>query len=153
MGFLDFLFKKSTRIEHEFFGIMLFQQNKKDPLKSYFECKRHFAPTGKIIEIGIDADVSGPTQKQVDFFKSIEDNYADIAKAVTPLIENELNNWKTGFKIGDFSNEFIAVYLQLPRCENSPVTWEIAFESNHDSNHTFNLTMSGLEAKEILIDG
>ncbi len=49
--------------------------------------------------------------------------------------------------------EFEAVYLRIPRCETNPVIWEISFHSDHDRNHTFSLTMSGFEAKEILIDG
>ncbi|HKC36259.1 MAG TPA: hypothetical protein VKB95_09360 [Chitinophagaceae bacterium] len=153
MGLLDFIFGKPTKLESEFFGTMLFLTFKNEPLKSYFECRRHFRPTDKIIEIGIDADESGPTQKQIDFFKKIEDNYFDVAKAVTPLIEDEFGNWKEGFKIVNFQKEFEAVYLRLPRCEANPVIWEIAFESDHDRNHTFTLTMSDLEAKEILIDG
>ena len=132
---------------------MLFLADKKEPLKSYFECRRHFMPTNKIIEIGIDGDESGPTQKQIDFFKRIEDNYSEVPKAVSPLIEDEFGNWKEGFKIVNFQKEFEAVYLRLPRCETNPNIWEIAFDSDHDRNHTFTLTMSDFEAKEILIDG
>ena len=153
MGLLDFIFGKPTKLENEFFGTMLFLEDKKEPLKSYFECRRHFTPTDKIIEIGIDGDQSGPTQKQIDFFKSIEANYSEVSKAVSPLIEDEFGNWKEGFKIGNFQKEFQAVYLRLPRCETKPVIWEIAFNSEHDRNHTFTLTMSDFEAKEILIDG
>lgn len=153
MGLLDFIFGKPTKLENEFFGTMLFLEDKKDTLKSYFECRRQFIPSNKIIEIGIDGDVSGPTQKQIDFFKSIEDNYSIIAKAISPLIEDEFGNWKEGFKINDFQKEFEPVYLRLPRCENKPIVWEIAFESDHDRNHTFTLTMSDFGAKEILIDG
>lgn len=153
MGLLDFIFRKPTKLENEFFGTMLFLEDKKDTLKSYFECRRQFIPSNKIIEIGIDGDVSGPTQKQIDFFKSIEDNYLIIAKAISPLIEDEFGNWKEGFKINDFQKEFEPVYLRLPKCENKPIVWEIAFESDHDRNHTFTLTMSDFDAKEILIDG
>jgi hypothetical protein len=153
MGILDFIFGKPTKLENEFFGAMLFLENKKEALKSYFECRRHFIPSGKIIEIGIDGDVGGPTQKQIDFFKSIEDNYSIIVKVISPLIEDEFGNWKEGFKINDFQKEFEPVYLRLPRCENKPIVWEIAFESDHDRNHTFTLTMSDFDAKEILIDG
>lgn len=153
MGLLDFIFRKPTKLENEFFGTMLFLEDKKDALKSYYECRRHFIPSGKTIEIGIDGNVNGPTQKQIDFFKSIEDNYSIIAEAITPLIEDEFGNWKEGFKINDFLKEFEPVYLQLPRCENKPIVWEIAFESDHDRNHTFTLTMSDVDAKEVLIDG
>lgn len=153
MGFLNFIFRKPTKRENEFFGTMLFLEDKKDPLKSYYECRRHFTPSDKIIEIGIDGDASAPTQKQIDFFKSVEDKYSEISKAITPLIEGEFGNWKEGFKINDFQKEFEPVYLRLPRCENKPIVWEIAFESDHDRNHTFTLTMSDFEAKEILVDG
>lgn len=153
MGILDFIFGKSTKIENEFFGTMLFLEDKKDTLKSYYECRRHFIPSDKTIEIGIDGDSTGPTQKQIDFFKSIENNYSTIAKSITPLIETEFGNWKEAFKINDFQEEFEPIYLRLPRCENKPIVWEIAFESDHDRNHTFTLTLSDFNAKEILIDG
>ncbi|HEY5748518.1 MAG TPA: hypothetical protein VIU12_20755 [Chryseolinea sp.] len=153
MGFLDFIFGKQTKLENEFFGTMLFLADKKEPLKSYYECRRHFVPTNKIIEIGIDGDASGPTQSQIDFFKSIEHRYSELSEAVKPLIEDEFGNWKEGFRIANFQKEFEAVYLRLPRCESKPVLWEIAFESEHDRDHTFTLTMSDFEAKEILIDG
>lgn len=153
MGLLDFIFGKPTKLENDFFGTMLFLANKKEPHKSYFECRRHFAPTNKIIGIGIDGDESGPTQKQINFFKSIEDNYSEISKAITPLIEDEFRNWKEDFKIVNFQKEFDAVDLRLPRCETKPISWQIAFESDHDRNHTFTLTMSDFDAKEILIDG
>ena len=153
MGLLDFIFGKPNKLENEFFGTMLFLEDKEDSFKSCFECRRHFKPSDQIIEIGIDGGVTGPTQKQIDFFKSIEDNYLTITKGISPLIEDEFGNWKEGFKINDFQKEFEPVYLRLPRCESKPIVWEIAFESYHDRNHTFTLTMSDFDAREILIDG
>jgi hypothetical protein len=153
MGFLDFIFGKTIKVDNEFFGTMVFLEDKKDPLKSYYECRRHFNPSDNIIEIGIDGGASGPTQKQIDFFKSIEDNYSEVSKVIAPLIEDQFANWKEGFKIDNFQKEFEPVYLRLPRCENKPIIWEIAFESDHDRNHTITLTMSDFEAKELLIDG
>ncbi len=153
MGLLDFIFGKPTRIEHEFFGAMLYFEDKKDKHKSYFECNRHFKPSGKMIEIGIDGEAIGPTQKQIDFFQSIEDNYSTVAKALVPLIEEEFGKWNQGFKITDFQKEFEPVYLQLPRCESTPILWEIAFNSDHDRDHTFTITMLDFEAKDVLIDG
>ena len=69
------------------------------------------------------------------------------------MIEDEYGNWIEGFKIKDFRKEFEPVYLRLPRCEHHPIEWEIAFESEHERNHTFTITMFDFEAKEILIDG
>ena len=153
MGLFDLIFGKSIKIENDFFGQMLFLGDKKDPSKSYFECRRHFKPSDKLIEIGIDGAETGPTQIQIDFFKKIEDNYPEITKSIKPLIEDEFGNWQEGFKIKDFNKEFDPVYLRLPRCETKPIIWEIAFNSDHDRNHTFTLTMNDFVAKEILIDG
>lgn len=153
MGLLGFIFRKPTKLENEFFGTMLFLKHKRDSLKSYFECRRHFKPSGQIIEIGIEGDVTGPAQDQIDFFKSIEDNYSIITKAISPLIQDEIRNWKEDFEIKDFYEEFKPVYLSLPRCANNPVIWEIVFESYQDRNHTFSITMSDFDAREIFIDG
>jgi hypothetical protein len=153
MGLLDLIFGKTVKIENHFFGQMLFLGDKKDPGKSYFECRRHFKPSDTIIEIGIDGGETGPTQIQIDFFKSIEDRYKEITDSIRPMIEDEFGNWQEGFRIKDFGQEFEPVYLQLPRCESKVIVWEIAFRSDHDRNHTFTATMHDFVAKEILIDG
>jgi hypothetical protein len=153
MGLLDLIFGKRQKIDHDFFGQMTFAGGKKPDPSDYFECRRHFKPSNNVIGIVIDGDISGPTEKQVNFFKSIEDNYSDITKAITPLIEDEFGNWNEFFAISDFIKEFEPVHLSLPRCESKPIIWEIAFNSDHDRNHTFTLTMHDFEAKEILIDG
>ena len=64
-----------------------------------------------------------------------------------------MGNWQEAFKIKDFLKEFEPVFLQLPRCEGKEVIWEIAFESDHDRNHTFIVTMHDFAAYELLIDG
>ncbi len=153
MGIFDFIFGKTIKIDDEFFGNMIFSEFKKNPEKNYFECRRHFKPTDEIIEIGIKGNVTGPTELQKDFFRKIEADYDKIISSVRPMIENEFQNWKEDFKIIDFRKEFKAVYLFLPRCENDLKIWEIAFESEHDLNHTITMTMNDFNATEILIDG
>ena len=153
MGIFDFLFGKNIIIDNEFFGEMTFLENKKEPLKSYFECRRHFKPTNNSIEIGIEVNETGPTKLQKDFFRKIESDYDKIISSIRPLVENEFQNWKEDFKIIDFRKEFKAVYLFLPRCKNEPIPWEITFETEHDLNHVITITMCDLKATEILIDG
>ena len=153
MGFLDFIFGKSVKIKDEFFGEMRFMETKKNPSQNYFECKRNFQPIGKEIEVGIVGDLEGPSQKQKDFFRKIENNYHEYSKGIIPIIEAEVKNWTEEFAIKNFNEEFTPVYLWLPKCESTPIIWEIAFESGHDLDHTFTVTMNDDVAKEILIDG
>jgi hypothetical protein len=153
MGLFGSLFGKTIKIEHDFFGTMIFNGGKVPNPTDYYECRRHFKPSDDIIEIGIDGDLFGPTEGQILFFKAIEDNYKQITKAITPLLEDEFRNFREDFKIINFDKEFVPVYLKLPLCESTPFIWEIAFESDHDRDHTFTVTMIDFEAKEVLIDG
>lgn len=146
-------FGKTVKIDDGFFDKMIFLEDKKEPLKSYFECRRHFEPAKDIIEIGIVGDLNGPTEKQRSFFRQLESDYDKIISSVKPMIENEFQNWKEDFKITDFRKEFKAVYLFIPRCEKEPKVWEIVFETEHDLNHSITITMNDLNATEILIDG
>lgn len=153
MGLLDFIFGKTPKIEHHFFGEMQFVGNKRDTSKSYFECSRFFKPKNKAIDIAISGDISGPTQTQIDFFENIENHYAAIVDSIIPVIEDVFRNWKEEFTIKDFFTEFEPVHLLIPDCKAKPVIWEIAFETEHDENHMFTIIMEDFTAKEVQIDG
>ena len=152
MGIFDFLFGKKHRIDDDFFGSMI-QMTFKDNSKNYYECNISFQPITTEIELGIEGNENGPIQIQKDFFSSIEKNYDKITASITPIIEDEFKNWKEDFKIIDFKKEFKPVYMFLPSCANKSVTWEIAFESDHDLNHQFTVTMNDLLALKVSIDG
>ncbi len=153
MRILNFLFKKPTKFQHHFFGAMEFTENKKDPDNSHYECKYFFITTDKPTILEIAGNSNGPTEKQVEFIKSIQQNYVTISTEMIELIESEFRNWKEDFTIKDFQKEFEVIHLYLPKCESNPIVWEISFETEHDRNHIITLTMAGFEAKEILIDG
>ena len=153
MRLLDFLFGKPIKHFNEFFGWMIFHENKKEPVKSFYACEHYFEPSAKNIEVLINGDLSGPREVQIDFFKVIEENFFTISKSIIPLIEDEFGNWKEGFKVHNFQEEFDPICIQILRCENNPVVWKISFDTLYDENHAFTLTMSEFEAKEIGIDG
>jgi hypothetical protein len=154
MGLIELIFGKRIKLQHDFWGQMIFVGKANHPRPNdYFECRRHFKPSNTQIEIGIDSDSLGPTQIQIDFFKDLESSYDEITKSMIPLIESEFRNWVNDFKINNFNKEFLPVYLKIPRCQDRPIEWEIAFESSHDENHTITMTMQDFEAKGILIDG
>ncbi len=151
MGFFDFIFGKTIKIQNDFFGSMIFMGDKNEP-ESYFECNRHFKPSNEIIDIAIDGTISGPTQKQVGFYKYIEDNYKKISESVIALIEGEYRNMGEDFRIVNFKQEFRPVYLKIPKCEDKNIIWEITFEAEHDKNLSFLVTMQDLKATEIFVD-
>jgi len=94
-----------------------------------------------------------PRKCKKKFFRQIESNYEQLISSIQPRIEHEFQNWKEDFKILDFQKEFKAVYLSLPLCEKEIKDWEIAFETEHDLNHTFTIMMSDFKTTGIVIDG
>ncbi len=68
---------------------MIFSEFKKNPEKNYFECRRYFKPTDEIIEIGVEGNVTGPTELPKDFFRKIESDYDKVIASVKPMLESE----------------------------------------------------------------
>jgi hypothetical protein len=153
MGFFSNLFKKKPVIIDPFWGKMTFIKINKKPEANYIECKPFFEPINQNIEVFIDAETSEPSVEQKQFFLKIQKNYQEITKLVTPIIENEFQNWKDGMKVIDFSKEFTPVGITLPRFEKTPINWSISFETVHDLDHQIEITMQDFEAIGILIDG
>lgn len=150
MGIIEFLFGKTKTIEDEFFGVLqLFDS--KDKTKQHFEGKRSFSPTNQSIWLEIDADFSGPTNEQKQFFRQIEDQYDELVEKVKPLIITEYQNLRADFAIQDFKNEFTPVHLTIPLLPQSEIEWELAFDTIHDSNHTVIIGFSNFESAYLYI--
>lgn len=151
MGLFD-LFKKPQIIQDDFFGSLRFMTFK-DSTKNYFEGKGILKPTTDEIEYFIEADLSGPTIDQRNFYDKVQNSFDEITSKVTPLIEDEFKNWKEDFKIKDFKKEFKPVALTIPRMTSKPLTWDISFETIHDDNHQITVDFKDFEPDGILIDG
>ena len=153
MKLLDFLYNKKRKSGNDFFGKMTLIEFEKEKNNSYFECRRHFKPTNTIIEIRINGDELGVTEKQIEFFKQVEDNYLAICKSVTPLVKRLFDGLKIEIKIVEFEKEFQATRLYLPVCDTVPVVWEISFETRLETKkYQFTVLMKEFEAKEIGMD-
>lgn len=143
---------ETEAFEDAFFGKLTFMKMK-DPSKSYFEGYGLFKPTGEEIDYSIDADATGPTIEQQQFYTLIQNTYDDIVLKVSPVIEQEFKNWKEGFEIKDFKEEFNLVGLTIPRQPNSNFSWDMSFDSVHDVEHQFTVYFEQFEPVGVSIDG
>jgi hypothetical protein len=156
MGFWSFLFGKPVKINDSFFGELLFMEVKDNPENSYFEGWRHFKPIDEKIEVGVSGSLQGLTQAQRDFFRQIEDIYALLVQRIIPLIEDTFHEWQADFKVNNFAEEFKPVYLFIPNCLQSPVEWEIAFESkpglvSHNYPYVLTVEMMAYDPRHISV--
>ena len=151
MGLFDF-FKKPTILQDDFFGALR-SVDFKDASKNYFEGKGHFTPTNSDTEYLIEADKNGPTDKQKQFYLDLQADFAKYIQKIKPLIEDEFRNWKEDFVIKDFNKEFELVCITIPRLDNRPITWDMAFTTVHDLNHQVTIDFIDDHPNGILIDG
>lgn len=153
MGFLDFIFGKKVKRQDDFFGEMIFLENRKQSEKNYFDCHRPFAPISKDIQLCVSGDLTESLERQQVFFKKIEENYSLLCARFAPIAEQEIRNWQPNFQVLNFEKEFVPDYLTLPRCDQSPVVWEISFKWLQDFDHNFNFTLRDFQPHELMIDG
>lgn len=144
--------KKKIIIQDEVFGTLQYRSSK-DPSKGYFSGKGIFPPTNSMTEYVIQADASGPTGRQRDFFRNLQLNFATYAARMKPLIEDQFRNWRPAFEIKDFNEEFKLVFVDIPRLDPTPAHWEMAFSTIHDRNHDVTIVFEGDEPQGIMIDG
>jgi hypothetical protein len=151
MGIFNW-FKKPTIIQDDYFGRLRYMDFK-DPSKGYFEGKGIFKPYNIEIEYLIEADKSGPTINQREFYKNLEVNFDKYIEAITPLITDEFSNWVEGFEIFDFKKEFELVAVTIPRFTTTPLIWDMSFTTIHDKDHHVTVDFEDDEPKNIMIDG
>lgn len=139
-------------LQDDFFGTLRFTEHK-NASNNYFEGKGYFAPTNSDIVYLIQADKTGPTEKQKQFYQDLQADFTKYIQKMKPLIVDEFRNWKEDFVIQDFSKEFELVCITIPKFDNKPIIWEMAFTTIHDLNHQVTIDFIDEEPNGILIDG
>ncbi len=117
---VEFIFGKTVKIQDPFFGEML-------DTGDYYECRRLFGPTNSIVEIGLEKKEITPDDKQIKFFKWIENNYDFLINIIQPEIEKIVKNWDDNFEIHNFKKEISLEYLYIPNCDETTFEWNIFF--------------------------
>lgn len=143
---LEFFFGKPEIIQDPFFGQMV-------EAGDYYECRRHFRPTNKEVELGVTKRPDGDLIPQQTFFKWLEDNYDDIIDSIKPPLLVEIRKWMPDYQYADFKTEFVLEYFFLPAGEAPDQKWEVTFFAQNDLQHWCSLEMKGMEVRQITIDG
>lgn len=150
MGLFD-LFKKPVTIQDPIFGTLQWMGSK-DASKKYFIGSGMFAPTKETIEYVIEADASGPTTAQREFYQYIQTNYDVLTEKAIPLIEKEYRQDMEEFKISNFKKEFKISSLTIPRLERTPLDWDMSFESIADENYFFLIDFKDFEPIQVHVE-
>lgn len=142
------MIKKPFEMDDEFFGRLV-------SMRSYWEAKRRFAPTGTEIELFIDAPghQQPPNQQQRDFFAWVERDYGDIIKNVDRVARPVYEQWLRKAIDGPFETEFTLGSFSIPLPTDGPAQWQIYFDSRSDEEHILIVDLRGADALIAHMDG
>ncbi|RAJ05351.1 hypothetical protein LX64_02508 [Chitinophaga skermanii] len=152
MGFFNLFKQQQPLVDDPFFGtlrVMTFKQAE----NNYFEGKILFEPTQQLIKCMIDAEGDLPTAEQRAFYQRIQQDFPGSIEKAFDKIEKEFDEWKPGFKIGNFNDEFQIIYAHIPRTSVRPMEWDLTFHTYHAGGHDVTVLFKDDEPAEIVIDG
>ena len=112
----------------------------------------HFTPVNKEIEIYLDTNAWGPTEKQRVLFKEIELCYFQNTENLPELLEEVFRKEKPGFRIADFRKEFELSAVRIPKLEATPLCWEFHFETSHYSDGWVTVEYNNYEPLAVYFD-
>ncbi|WP_105104441.1 hypothetical protein [Microbulbifer pacificus] len=111
-----------------------------------------FKPLNKEIAVNVLAGAEGPSQSQVEFYKSFESSYINDFNLVAPSLIKEAENWS--IKVEDFQSSFLFVSLTIPKLGKRDGKWELSFECLEDANlHMFTAEIENSSVVNVRIDG
>jgi hypothetical protein len=153
MSFWNLFSGRTVKIGDAFFGEMTFMESSNDLAQSYFECELYFQPSSEKIGLSVTGTLSGPTQRQKDFFSQIEADYFLLVPRWKEVIEQKFGAWMLWPLIKNFAKEFKPSLIDIPTCVEQPIAWEITFDTFHDLNHIVTVGMLGYEPHYVRVDG
>ncbi|WP_420572964.1 hypothetical protein [Kordia sp.] len=149
MGIFD-IFKKKPKFIDDLFGEMGYTKFK-DSSKNFYDGEVNFQ--GKRIGISVVADENGPTNKQKEFFKKLDDEYHEIKETIIlPFLKKELKDNIQDAALNEFDEEFDFDGISIGRIQNNKTEWSITYDSKA-MRHYVSIDFEGMEPKYMTIDG
>lgn len=152
---LDFLLKKLRPLELDdpFFGRIVYMKMPGDR-RSYWEAQRVFGPTGREIEIFVDAPASQqpPSPRQREFFSAVEREYPRILEAVDGTLRSEFEGWTGQPLDGPLDAEFNLSSFSIPDAPMEKAEWEVSFDSASNEGALFSVCLTGMTPTASTVD-
>jgi hypothetical protein len=145
---------RPVEVYDEYFGRLIYMKVRADSI-SYWEAKRIFEPTGREIELFIDAPapLAPPNIDQRRFYEDVALRYRSILLSTESLLRPEIERWTHGPMINPFDREFTVSSFSIPVPSESVPQWEMSFDSITVPNELFSVTFRGSNPQSVAIGG
>lgn len=156
MSFLARLLKKFRPLELEdsFFEHVTYMKMPSGRT-SFWEARRLFIPTGREIELFIDAPAPEqlPNEMQREFYSSVAAGFNQLSAAAESILRPKFEEWSRQPLLYPFDVEFTLASFSIPCASLDAADWEMSFESKTDQNHLFSVAFAGRTAIAVSILG
>jgi hypothetical protein len=148
------LFGRLITRDDPVFGRLLFMDTQ-DPSKSYWEGKGLFStPEGRFqIDHFIEADASGPSQAQRDFYLEVAKRYSQVLEMSRCLLDPVFHVEHDRHLPARLEEEFAVSSISLPRLkpDDLPANWELCLKSKSTAT-SYCVTFNKWESVNISVD-
>lgn len=131
MGFLQRLKLRFSppRLADSDFGDLLFMYIPNAPERSYWECEWKFPKTGDVVSIALPGTEAGPLPESRAFFLTLPSRFDSILEAVRPRLSEVFRSYLDRDLPEDLFSELKLAGFGLEDPAQTPVSWDIAFET------------------------
>lgn len=144
--------KPSIEMEHDFFGKILFMGGDEPAEDDYWESELPIREAKEPLTVIINAPVSGPTERHVDFLENAVSDLDALFQKCWPIFEPDFQQWTDKEFNGNWKEDFELLSIEIPKNADENNEWTVGYYVDA-ANHYFTARFIDGEPKFNEIDG
>ena len=144
--------KPPLKIEHGFFGKIIFMGGETPSDDDYWECELRVKGVKEPIGVTINAGIEGPKRGQVTFYKNAISNLDNLFDQCWPIFEPDFEQWTQKKFSGNWRDDFELMGIDIPKDASPNNKWAVCYFVD-DANHYFTAQFENGRPKSNEIDG
>lgn len=125
-----------VEMEHEYFGKILFMGGDEPTYDDYWEAEASIKETKEPLAILINAQLSGPTEAHVEFYKNAVSDLESLFSKCWPIFEPDFQQWTGKQFSGKWKEDFELMSIEIPRDADEKNEWTVGYYVDA-ANHYF----------------
>ena len=105
-------------------------------------------------EVGllVEADESGPVERQRDFYRELTARYSELHNTIEDILLEQLQNWDPSIGRDEIWARFTLESMSVPRLSGDDRKWELCYTLSEDP-HYFCVMFDDWNVEGVRVDG
>lgn len=113
--------------QHPFFGRILYMGSDEDDPKGYWEAEKIVEGQAEPLTVLINAPLSGPDDKQVQFYRDAMSDQYELFSRCWPIFEPDFPQWTGKNFNGNWQDDFQLVSIEIPKDGDIHNEWSVSY--------------------------